>query len=96
MTKSELTRRLSLQLVQHPLDDIEVAVNVLLEQLTEQLAAGGCIEIRGFGAFSIHHHAARMARNPRTGASINVPDRYAPHFTPGIALRERVTTTKGR
>ena len=53
-------------------------------------AAGGRIEVRGFGSFSLHFRPARAARNPRTGTPIVLPARYAPYFRPGKALRERV------
>ena len=70
--------------------DVELAVNVMLEHMTACLAKGGRIEIRGFGSFSLHYRRARAARNPKTGASIALPARYAPHFKPGKVLRERV------
>jgi nucleoid DNA-binding protein len=83
MTKSELRCRLSRQLVQHPLVDIEVAVNVLLDQLTEQLAAGGRIEIRGFGAFSIRYHAARWRAIPEQAYLSTFPSDMRRTSSPG-------------
>ena len=62
----------------------------MLEHMAACLAAGGRIEIHGFGSFSLRYRPVRPARNPRTGAAISLPVRYAPHFKPGKARRERV------
>ena len=50
----------------------------------------GRIEIRGFGSFSLRFRRARVGRNPRTGAAVSLPARYAAYFKPGMRLRERV------
>ena len=54
MTKSELIERMSLCQGQLPLKDVELAVKTMLDQMTEVLASGERIEIRGFGSFSLH------------------------------------------
>ena len=93
MTKSDLIHRLYLNsnLTQ---EDIGAAVNLILEKMTEQLANGGRIEIRGFGAFSLNHHKARTGRNPKTGDTIMIPEKYTTHFKPGKSLRERVNDSR--
>ncbi len=90
MTKSELIQ--SLAATQPQLDqlDVELAVKGLLERMSTALQAGERIEVRGFGSFSLHHRPARLGRNPKTGVSVQVPDRRVPHFKPGKELRERV------
>ena len=70
-------------------------MKTMLAHMAEHLASGGRIEIRGFGSFSLRHHRARRARNPRTGAPVARPARYVVHFKPGRALRERVDTRRG-
>jgi integration host factor subunit beta len=51
---------------------------------------GGRAEIRGFGCFQLNYKPPRNGRNPKTGDSVNVPAKYAPHFRVGKELRERV------
>jgi integration host factor subunit beta len=65
-------------------------VKELLEQISQELARGERIEIRGFGSFSLHFRPPRIGRNPKTGDSVALPGKYVPHFKPGKELRERV------
>ena len=70
--------------------DVELAVKALIEQMSEALATGNRIEIRGFGSFSLHYRAPRIGRNPKTGESVGLTGKYVPHFKPGKELRDRV------
>ena len=70
--------------------DVEIAVKMMLEQMAASFAGGGRIEIRGFGSFTFRFRPARVGRNPRTGAAVSLPAKYAPYFKPGMRLRERV------
>lgn len=90
MTKSELIAVLAEQQPQLEYKDVELAIKELMEQMSLALAAGERIEVRGFGSFSLHYRPARVGRNPKTGASVHVPEKYVPHFKPGKELRERV------
>jgi integration host factor subunit beta len=90
MTKSELIERMSLCQGQLPLKDVELAVKTMLDQMTEVLASGERIEIRGFGSFSLHFRAPRAGRNPKTGERVELSGKYVPHFKAGKELRERV------
>ena len=90
MTKSELIAHLATKQPQLDYRDVELAVKELLDQLSEALAAGKRIEVRGFGSFSLHYRPPRVGRNPKTGDTVHVPDKYVPHFKPGKELRERV------
>lgn len=92
MTKSELIERLEGRQRELSGQDVSRAVNALLEHMSATLAVGGRIEIRGFGAFALRRHPARVGRNPRNGESVAIPARHAPHFKPGKELRERVNT----
>jgi integration host factor subunit beta len=90
MTKSELIEVIALKKSDLPYKDVEQAVKTMLEQMSESLANGERIEIRGFGSFSLHYRPPRLGRNPKTGASVSLPGKYVPHFKPGKELRERV------
>ena len=90
MTKSELIQRIAQKQPQIVERDVELAVKMMLDQIAACLASGGRIEIRGFGSFSLRFRRARVGRNPRTGAAVSLPARYAAYFKPGMRLRERV------
>ena len=91
MTKSELIHRIAQKQSQIVERDVELAVKMMLDQMAACLAGGGCIEIRGFGSFTLRFRPARVGRDPRTGTPVSLPARYAPCFKPGMKLRERVT-----
>ncbi|HUD42744.1 MAG TPA: integration host factor subunit beta [Dokdonella sp.] len=90
MTKSELIEALAARQVHLAANDVELAVKSLLEQMSQALADGDRIEIRGFGSFSLHYRPPRMGRNPKTGDAVALPGKHVPHFKPGKELRERV------
>ena len=90
LTKSELIEKISVRQEQLPARDVELAVKTILEQMSNVLATGGRIEIRGFGSFSLHYRAPRIGRNPKTGDTVELSGKYVPHFKPGKDLRERV------
>ena len=70
--------------------DIEMAVKIVIEQVTQSLASGKRVEIRGFGSFSLRYRAPRLGRNPKTGQSVGLAGKYVPHFKPGKILRNKV------
>ncbi|KUJ84464.1 integration host factor subunit beta [Microbulbifer flavimaris] len=90
MTKSELIERIALRLDQLPVKDVELAVKVMLDSMSDVLSQGERIEIRGFGSFSLHYRAPRTGRNPKTGDAVQLAGKYVPHFKPGKELRDRV------
>ena len=90
MTKSELIAQLAAKQPQLEYRDVELAVKELIDQLSTALSAGQRIEVRGFGSFSLHYRPPRIGRNPKTGDSVQVPDKHVTHFKPGKELRERV------
>jgi integration host factor subunit beta len=93
MTKSELIEALAAQQSHLAFNDVELAVKNALEQMSQALARGERIEIRGFGSFSLHYRPPRMGRNPKTGSAVALPGKHVPHFKPGKELRERVNAT---
>ena len=90
MTKSELIERIAGKQTQLSAKDVELAVKGVLETMSQVLAEGGRIEIRGFGSFSLHYRVPRIGRNPKTGAPVALSGKHVPHFKPGKELRDRV------
>ena len=93
MVKSELINRLAARQENLSLRDVELSVNHILEKMSDSLANGIRIEVRGFGSFSLHYRPPRRAHNPKTGAHVQTMGKYTPHFKPGKDLRERVITS---
>ena len=91
MTKSDLIEVLAAK-PDHQLQykDVELAVRHIVERMSNALASGERIEVRGFGSFSVTHRPPRLGRNPRSGAAVHIPPKRVPHFKPGKALREAV------
>lgn len=70
--------------------DVERIVATIFDQISDALASGRRVELRGFGAFSTRARDARTGRNPRTGSSVSVDAKRVPYFKPGKELRERL------
>ncbi|MBI79605.1 MAG: integration host factor subunit beta [Pseudomonadota bacterium] len=94
MTKSEFIELIASKQTHLPLKDVELAVKHILEVMSDTLAKGDRIEIRGFGSFALHYRPPRMGRNPKTGEPVSLSGRYVPHFKPGKDLRDRVNMSK--
>ena len=95
MTKSELIQRLAERNPHLYMRDIERIVDTIFNEITDTLAKGDRVELRGFGAFSVKKREARTGRNPRTGASVTVHAKALPFFKTGKALRERLNGGAG-
>jgi integration host factor subunit beta len=93
MLKSELIQLLASKQPHLSHADVDVAVTLLINKTISELASGGRVEIRGFGAFSLKHYKAKLGRNPRTGEMVSVPQRYGVHFKPGGDMRARVNAS---
>jgi integration host factor subunit beta len=90
MTKSELIQRIA-ELNPHLFHrDVERIVSTIFDEISEALARGNRVELRGFGAFSVKRRGPRVGRNPRTGAAVQVSEKYIPFFKTGKQLRERL------
>ena len=90
MIRSELVQQLCEDFPDLTQREVETAVSALFDSITEQLAGGGRVELRGFGAFSTRQRDARTGRNPRTGAAVEVDAKRVPYFKPGKEMRERL------
>lgn len=92
MTKSELILKLAERNPHLYQRDVEKIVTTIFEEITQALARGDRVELRGFGAFSVKRRDARTGRNPRTGAAVDVEEKVIPFFKTGKQLRERLNT----
>ena len=90
MTKSDLIAELA---ASHPhlrRADVELIVTTIFDQITDALAHGGRVELRGFGAFAVKRRNARMGHNPHTGEVVSVKEKTLPFFKAGKELRYRL------
>ena len=90
MIKSELINKIAAVNPHLYHKDVERIVNVVFDEIVEALARGERVELRGFGAFTVKHRAPRIGRNPRTGATVEVDEKFVPFFKTGKELRERL------
>ena len=90
MTKSELIDKIAAKQDHLPPRDVELAVKMILERMTQALVQNRRIEVRGFGSFCLHFRAPRVGRNPKTGEQVELNGKYVPYFKPGKNMRERV------
>lgn len=90
MIKSELIQKIAEENPHLFQRDVERIVGTVFEEIIEAMAAGHRVELRGFGAFSVKRREARQGRNPRTGDSVTVEEKFVPFFKTGKELRERL------
>ncbi|MCW5714640.1 MAG: integration host factor subunit beta [Bauldia sp.] len=95
MIKSELITAISAENPHLYQRDVEHIVNAILDAITDALARGDRVELRGFGAFSVKNRPARVGRNPRTGTKVQVTEKYVPFFKTGKEMRERLNDGDG-
>ena len=88
--RSELVQKLCDDHPDLTVKEIERVVTAFFDSVIDQLAQGGRVELRGFGAFSTREREARKGRNPRTGAAVDVDAKGVPYFEPGKEMRERL------
>ncbi len=93
MIKSELVQKIADNNPHLYQRDVENIVNAILDEITEALANGNRVELRGFGAFSVKNRPARTGRNPRTGEKVEVEEKWVPFFKTGKDLRERLNAS---
>jgi integration host factor subunit beta len=90
MIKSELVQMIADKNPHLYHRDVEHVVNAILDEITDALAEGNRVELRGFGAFSVKNRPARAARNPKTGEQVMVDEKWVPFFKTGKELREKL------
>ena len=94
MIKSELVQRIASQNPHLYQRDVENILNAILGEIVAAMARGDRVELRGFGAFSVKNRPARTGRNPRTGESVDVEEKWVPFFKTGKELREKLNKSK--
>ena len=92
MTKAELILKLSEANPHLYQRDIEILVATIFEEISYALECGNRVELRGFGAFATKKRGARTGRNPRTGESVAVTEKFVPFFKTGKQLREKLNS----
>jgi len=95
MTKSDLILHLAEKYPHLLQRDIERIVNTVFDEISNALARNSRVELRGFGAFSVKQREARQGRNPRTGATVSVAEKFVPFFKTGKQLRDRLNGIEG-
>ena len=66
------------------------AVDTIISAISDSLASGESVRLVGFGTFSVKERKARVGRNPRTGAELNIAAKNVPVFSAGKALKDAV------
>lgn len=94
MIKSELVQIIAEKNPHLYLRDVEEIVNAIFGEISDTLARGDRVELRGFGAFSVKNRKPRQGRNPRTGESVAVGEKWVPFFKTGKELRERMNADR--
>jgi integration host factor subunit beta len=90
LTKSELIAELAADNPHLRVADVELIVTTIFYQISNALAHGGRVELRGFGAFAVKRRNARIGRNPRTGEEVPVPEKPVLFFKTGRKLHRRL------
>ena len=90
MIRSELIQKLADENPHLFQRDVERIVNTIFDEITDTMARGDRVELRGFGAFSVKKRDSRVGRNPRTGDSVAVAEKHVPFFKTGKLLRNRL------
>ncbi|MFZ5928438.1 MAG: HU family DNA-binding protein [Acidobacteriota bacterium] len=89
MTKADLIEEIS-RVCEFTRKDSEVIVEAIFDSVVRALREGDKIEIRGFGSFRTRQRKARIGRNPKTGARVDVPAKRIPYFKPSKELKDLV------
>ena len=90
MIRSELVQKLVDENPHLHHRDVEHIVSTIFEEIINTMAGGDRVELRGFGAFSVKKRESRTGRNPRTGETVAVQEKYVPFFKTGKLLRDRL------
>jgi integration host factor subunit beta len=90
MNRSDLVEEIAARFTHLTQSDAELTVTTILEAMSKAMVDGHRIEIRGFGSFSMTRRAPRLGRNPRSGASVEIPAKRVSHFKVGKALHSAI------
>ena len=90
MIKSELVSKITHKYPELYQRDADLIVNTIFNEISEALARGDRVEIRGFGSFNTKETQARVARNPKSGQKVPVQEKLKPVFRAGKELKLRI------
>lgn len=93
MNESELIETLA-EDIDLPIREAASITNTIIDTMSNALAGGDSIEIRGFGSFVVKEYGSYTGRNPKTGEKIKVSPKKLPFFKVGKDLRERVDQSR--
>ena len=88
MNKSELAELIHIKNKFLSKKDVNESLNIIIEFISDNLANSKRIEVRGFGTFSSRKRARRIARNPKTGTSVEVGNKLHPYFRAAKSLKD--------
>lgn len=94
INKAEFAASLARRIPELSDQDVRKATGLILETITRALAQGRRVEIRGFGSFNLHQHAACVRLNPKNNEEIRVTARHAVRFKPAKRLREVIDASR--
>lgn len=89
MTKADLVKAVS-EKANCPKKDAEMAINTVIDCITDAAAQGEKVQIVGFGTFEVRERGEKKCKNPRTGEEMITPAKKAPVFKAGKALKDAV------
>ena len=89
MTRADLAEAVC-RAIELPLKESDIVVRTILDSIVRALRASEKVEIRGFGTFKTRQRHGRIARNPKTGAHVEVPPKRIPFFKPAKELRDQL------
>ena len=89
MTKKEIVTKISDRI---DIEQIKVKkiTQMILDAIIESLSKGETVELRNFGIFKVRSRKARVARNPKTGVAVEVPEKKVVTFKVGLAMKKKV------
>jgi DNA-binding protein HU-beta len=77
-----------------PMSSAREEINWVFDRIASSLKTGNDVRVTGFGTFRLVHRKARVARNPQTGAPVNVPARKVLRWTPATTLKAAVGASR--
>lgn len=90
MNRSDLVARIRKLYPLLSANDVNLAVNTILDAIRRKLASGGRVEIRNFGTFLLRYRKPKLGRNPQNGDPVNVPGKFYPAFRAGNKFKRRI------
>ena len=92
MLRSKLVEQINKKFSYLSNKEAEQLVNIIFSEIINALTEGKRVELRGFGSFSIKNRIPRIARNPKTGESVEVGSKLKPYFRSGKDLNDLINS----